>query len=63
MLGAAWACFTGPFPLKRLFLVEQFLIQPGAIGFGDDLIEEFDPQIALSHIGHAGLSEEPCQRR
>jgi hypothetical protein len=60
MLGTAWACFTRPFPLKRMFLVEQFLIQPSAIGFRDDLIKELDPQISLSHIGHTGLGEEAC---
>ncbi len=60
MLGTAWARFTGPLPLKAVLFVEQFLIEPGAIGLGDDLVEQLDPQIALSHIGHAGLGEKAC---
>ena len=54
---------AGSLPLKRLLLVQEILIETGAIGLRDDLVEELDAQVALTHIGDAGLSQKPSKRR
>jgi hypothetical protein len=63
MLGAAGTGLAGSLSIKSLLLLKELLIQTGAIGLRDDLVEELDAQVALTHIGDAGLSQKPSKRR
>jgi len=59
MFGAARTGIAHPRSFKCVLFVEQLLIEPDAVGFRDDVIEELDAEIALRDIGHTAWARKP----